>query len=214
VLEELRARQDRFRISPKQTRVRAAIRRLEFDLLRYVRHEAGRESSFEPERLELPFGDGKGPEVEVGGIAVKGRIDRVDTWGEWVLVRDYKSGRDVSPYKAADWEAKHRFQAALYLYVAEQLLELRPAGAVYVPLGGKERRPRGLLDEEACAGLGGDFYKEDVKSRAEFEERMARALEMVGETAGAMREGCLEACPDSCAYRGGCSYPSICRTET
>jgi hypothetical protein len=43
---------------------------------------------------------------------------------------------------------------------------------------------------------------------------MARALELVGETAGAMRAGRLEACPDSCAYRGGCSYPSICRTET
>ena len=43
---------------------------------------------------------------------------------------------------------------------------------------------------------------------------MARALEMVGETAAGMRAGELKACPDSCAYRGGCSYPSICRTET
>jgi ATP-dependent helicase/DNAse subunit B len=214
VLEELRSRQDRFRISPKQTRVRAALRRLEFDLLRYVRHEAGCESSFEPERLELPFGGDDEPEVEVGGVAIKGRIDRVDVWDGWALVRDYKSGKDVSLYKAADWEARHRFQAALYLHVAEQLLGLKPAGGVYVALGGKERRPRGLLADEVRGQLGGDFYKEDVKAQEEFDERMARALEVVGETAAAMRAGELKACPDSCAYRGGCSYPSICRTET
>jgi hypothetical protein len=129
-------------------------------------------------------------------------------------VRDYKSGRDVGTYKVADWEKQHRFQAALYLHVAEQLLGLKPAGGVYVPLGGKERRPRGLLNEEVCGELGGDFYKEDVKSHEEFEVRMARALELVGETAAGMRAGALKACPDSCAYRGGCSYPSICRTET
>ena len=213
-LDELRSRQERFRISPKQTRVRAALRRLEFDLLRYLRHEAASESSFQPERLELPFGDGDGGEVEVGGVSIRGRIDRVDTWNGWALVRDYKSGKDVSGYKVADWEKEHRFQAALYLHVAEQLLGLRAAGGVYVPLGGQERRPRGLLVQEVCGELDGDFYKEDAKPEEEFAERMERALDMVGETATAMRGGVLKACPDSCAYRGGCSYPSICRTET
>ncbi len=214
LLDELRARPSRFRISPKQTRVRAALRRLEFDLLRYLRHEAGRRSSFEPEELEFPFGGEGEPEVEVGGVAIKGRIDRVDSWDGWVLVRDYKSGKDVSLYKASDWEGRHRFQAALYLHVAEQLLGLKPAGGVYVALGGKERRPRGLLAAEVRDQLGGDFYKEDVKAREEFEERMASALGLVGDTAAAMRAGDLKACPDSCAWRGGCSYPSICRTET
>ena len=32
-----------FRLSPNQMRVRAAVDRLEFDLLRYLRHEAGRD---------------------------------------------------------------------------------------------------------------------------------------------------------------------------
>jgi ATP-dependent helicase/DNAse subunit B len=214
LLDELRARQGRFPISPKQTRVRAALRRLEFDLLRYLRHEAGRRSDFEPKELEFPFGGEHGPAVEVGGVPIKGRIDRVDTSDGWVLVRDYKSGRDVSLYKAADWEAKHRFQAALYLHVAEQLLGLKPAGAVYVALGGKERRPRGLLAEDVRDELGGDFFDQDIKPHEEFEERMAAALELVGDTAAAMRGGQLKACPDSCAWRGGCSYPSICRTET
>ena len=40
LLEELRDQSAAFQLSPKQTRVRAAARRLEFDLLRYLRSEA------------------------------------------------------------------------------------------------------------------------------------------------------------------------------
>src|SRR5204863_8912503 len=48
-LEELRNRRSEFKLSPNQTRVRAAVRRLEFDVLRYLRHEAARDGCFEPE---------------------------------------------------------------------------------------------------------------------------------------------------------------------
>jgi ATP-dependent helicase/DNAse subunit B len=108
--EALRERQRYFSISPSQTRVRAAVRRLEFDLLRYLRHEAQRDGLFEPDKLELRFGMGNGgdgngngslPPVRLEGeeICVRGVIDRIDTWDGWALVRDYKSGRTV--YKAA-----------------------------------------------------------------------------------------------------------------
>ena len=60
LLEELRARSSAFRLSPKATRVRAASRRLEFDLLRHLRSEADSDSRFEPEHLELRFGYGEG----------------------------------------------------------------------------------------------------------------------------------------------------------
>ena len=33
------------------------------------------------------------------------------------------------------------------------------------------------------------------------------------DTAGAMRRGELSSTPDTCAWNGGCSYPSICRSE-
>ena len=72
-LEELRNRRSEFKLSPKQTRVRAAVRRLEFDVLRYLRHEAARDGNFEPEHLELEFKD-----VAIDGVSVRGRIDRVD----------------------------------------------------------------------------------------------------------------------------------------
>ena len=215
LIEALKECQGEFRLSPNQVRVRAAVRRLEFDLLRYLRHESGRDGLLEPEHLELRFGfeDCEHPAVEIeGGLRVRGVIDRVDVHGGWALVRDYKSGK-VESFKAADWEPKNRFQAALYMMVVERLLGLRAAGGVYVPLSGGERRPRGMVAEEALDELGSDFFGNDVKPEDEFAESTAWAQGAITEAAARMRTGRVEACPDSCAYRGGCSHPSICRVE-
>ncbi len=215
LIEALKECQGEFRLSPNQVRVRAAVRRLEFDLLRYLRHESGRDGLLEPEHLELRFGfaDCEHPAVEIeGGLRVRGVIDRVDVHGGWALVRDYKSGK-VESYKAADWEPKNRFQAALYMTVVERLLGLRAAGGVYVPLSGGERRPRGMVAKEALEELGSDFYSNDVKPEDEFAESTAWATGAITDAAARMRTGRIEPCPDSCAYRGGCSHPSICRVE-
>ena len=75
----LRDKSSSFRLSPKQTRVRAAARRLEFDLLRFLRSEADSDTRFEPVELERDFGMGESEPVELdGGLRVRGRIDRVD----------------------------------------------------------------------------------------------------------------------------------------
>ncbi len=131
LLEALTELRGEFRLSPNQTRVRAAVRRLEFDLLRYLRHEAGRDGLFEPEHLELRFGfdDSEHPAVELAdGTRVRGIIDRVDTWNGHALVRDYKSGK-VENYKVADWESERRLQAALYMLVVERRSGCAPRGA-------------------------------------------------------------------------------------
>ena len=133
--------QRRFRLSPNQTRLRTAVRRLEFDLLRYLRREADRDGSFEPAYLELRFGmaDSDQAAVELaGGARVRGKIDRVDRWNGWELVTDYKSGPTST--RSAGWQPERRIQAALYMLVAAQALDLEPAGGVYVPLRGTERR--------------------------------------------------------------------------
>ena len=211
VLEKRRAE---YRLSSKQARVRAALRRLEFDLLRYLRHEAHRDGLFEPEHLELSFGLDGGEPVELGEeLRLRGKIDRVDTWDGYALVRDYKSGSSVNDYRVARWKDGHRFQAALYMLVVERLLGLKPAGGVYVPLGGKERRPRGLVAEELAGELGSDFFDGDREPEGQFQSHLATARAAIAEAAAQMRSGQLAACPESCAWRGGCSYPSICRTE-
>jgi ATP-dependent helicase/DNAse subunit B len=214
--EALRERQSSFRLSPKQTRVRAAVRRLEFDLLRYLRHEAERDGLFEPEELELRFGMGNGglPPVRLQGedISVRGVIDRVDTWNGFGLVRDYKSGSSV--YKVADWEEKRRLQAALYMIVARDLLGLKPAGGVYVPLAGRERRPRGLLSDELREELGSDFFDNDFCPPDEVQRQLERVSSTVCELVRRVREGDVHPCPESCKWSGGgCQYPAICRHE-
>jgi ATP-dependent helicase/DNAse subunit B len=214
LLEELRARRSDFKLSPKQTRVRAAARRLEFDLLRFLRAEAESDAAFEPEHLELRFGQGEGHDpVEIAeGLRVRGRIDRVDTSDGMALVLDYKSSKRVDRYKVASWEAENRFQAALYMLVVERLLSLRPAGGVYVALGSDDPRPRGMVAAEVQE-LGSRYVANDRLDPHAFRSKLAWALQRIRETDARMRRGELCSSPDSCAWNGGCSYPSICRSE-
>ncbi|HZG49385.1 MAG TPA: PD-(D/E)XK nuclease family protein, partial [Thermoleophilaceae bacterium] len=214
LLEELRDRRTAFKLSPKATRVRAAARRLEFDLLRHLRSEADSDSSFEPEHLELRFGldEGDEPVAIDAGLRVRGRIDRVDTSDGKALVIDYKSGKRVDRYKVASWEPENRFQAALYMLVVETLLGLRAAGGVYVALGSDDARPRGMVASEV-EELGGRFFDNDRLGEEEFRAKLDWALARIRETDESMRRGELCARPERCAWNGGCKYPSICRSE-
>jgi ATP-dependent helicase/DNAse subunit B len=214
VRDALREKQPAFRLSPKQTRVRTAVRRLEFDLLRHLRREAEAGGSFEPRELELEFGNGDGRpalRLEPEGVSVRGRIDRVDVWDGNALVRDYKSGRTAHP--VAKWEDDNRLQVAIYMLAVRELLGLEPAGGVYVPLADRRGQPRGLLRKELEDELGEGFARSDMKEDAEVERQLDRARERVCELAGRMSAGEVRPCPESCAWNGGCSYPSICREE-
>jgi ATP-dependent helicase/DNAse subunit B len=218
LIEALRERQAEFRISPKATRVRAAVRRLEVDLLRHLRAEADAGSAFEPLELEMEFGmereegmDLLRPPLEIGdGLSIRGRIDRVDVHDGHALVRDYKGGRKVDGVRS--WEAKNRLQVALYMLAVRELLDLRPAGGVYVPLAG-DHRPRGLLLDDLKDELGRGLYDNDFAGEEELEAELARARERVLELAGRMRTGEIRPCPETCAWNGGCAHPSICRVE-
>jgi ATP-dependent helicase/DNAse subunit B len=214
LLEELRDQQDDFPISPRETRLRTAVRRLQFDLLRHLRREADAGGEFEPHGLEVAFGGGEGelPPLRLGpdDVEISGRIDRVDVHGGQAVVRDYKTGRTTFP--VAKWEEKNRLQAALYMLAVRELMELEPVGGLYVALAGNEK-PRGLVREDAAPALGADVAKNDAKGAGEFEEQLDRARERVGELAARMRAGDVRPCPETCAWNGGCSYPSICRLE-
>jgi hypothetical protein len=66
--------------------------------------------------------------------------------------------------------------------------------------------------DDAADGVGG-VQKHDRRPEPEFEEQLMRARERVGELAARMRGGEIRPCPETCAWNGGCSYPSICREE-
>lgn len=214
LLDVMREKQPEFRISPKETRFRTAVRRLEFDLLRHLRREAERGGVFEPTELELAFGmpGAELPALSLGdGVSIRGKIDRLDTWNGYAAVTDYKSGR--KGYPVARWEQDRRMQAALYMLAVRELLGLEPAAGVYVPLADRKGQPRGLVLDEVADELGDGYAKPDRKSAEEVRGELDRARERVREIAGRMRTGDVRPCPDTCAWNGGCSYPSICREE-
>ena len=94
----------------------------------------------------------------------------------------------------------------------EQLLGLRAVGGFYQPLAGSDLRARGVLDGDSGVEL--DCVSTDVREHDELRE-LLDAARRGGARGGRRRRpaGELQARPGTCAFRGGCQYPTICRCE-
>jgi ATP-dependent helicase/DNAse subunit B len=199
-------------LSSAPERQPGARRRLAADLERYLEHAAEQASPLEPTYLELEFGfeqDGP-PPLDLGeGVMLRGRIDRVDLGpGGEAAVYDYK-GRSAPP--GAKWASDGAFQVALYMRAVERLLGHTPVGGFYQPLAGKDIRARGVLDGDSGVEL--DCVRTDRLEQGELHELVDRCVAAARQAASEARSGALELRPDTCAYRGGCAYPTICRCE-
>ena len=142
-------------------------------------------------------------------MRLRGSIDRVDVGeaGE-AVVYDYKSSQAPA---AARWIKDGNLQVALYMLAVEQLRGLRAVGGFYQPLSGEDLRARGVLDgdsgvEIACRA---DRPPGGLELRGAARRGGGQARE-VADQAG---RGELGARPATCAFKGGCRYPTICRCE-
>ena len=192
-------------------RQRALAHRLRSDLLRYLDHAAQDGCELEPARFEVAFGDGEDcwPPLELpGGVRIGGRIDRVDVGpGDEAIVYDYKGRR--AP-EAASWRARRKYQIALYILAARDVLGLDPVGGLYQPLGARDQRPRGLVLAGA-EGLPGT-YATDRRERDDFDAVIDGVVEDVLAAVAELRAGALAPRPHSCTWDdSGCAYPTICR---
>jgi hypothetical protein len=165
--------------------------------------------------LEVHFGvSGEGHRaLELsGGVRVRGRIDRIDTGpGGEAIVYDYKGRNAVA---SASWRAKRKFQVALYILAAREVLGLDPVGGLYQPLGARsdEQRARGLVLEHADPGL--DTVSTDRHPGTAFDAIVDGVVQDVLSAVEELRAGALEPRPQSCTWNdSGCAYPSICRCE-
>ncbi|HEV2924626.1 MAG TPA: PD-(D/E)XK nuclease family protein [Solirubrobacteraceae bacterium] len=217
--EALERREAEHPLSVAPERRTTVRRRLHADLERYLGHAAEHESPLEPTELELGFGIAEGdergepsrlPAFELAdGVRLRGRIDRVDVSedGE-AVVYDYKSSK-APP--AARWVKDGNLQVALYMRAVEDLLGLPVAGGLYQPLSGADLRARGVLDGDSDLGI--DCVASDVLDRTAVRELLEEALAAARAAAEEARRGELERRPQTCAFRGGCMYPTICRSE-
>ncbi|HTC72651.1 MAG TPA: PD-(D/E)XK nuclease family protein [Solirubrobacteraceae bacterium] len=198
---------------------RVAVRRsLHADLERYLAHAAVLDGPLAPGELELGFGfTGEDEHSEAselpafelgGGVLMRGRIDRIDVEpGGDAVVIDYKAS---SAPPGARWLKGRQLQVALYMQAARELLGLRVIGGLYQPLSGKALQARGAMsvDEPPLECKANDLYEPD-----ELEELLDAVLDTARAAAAEAASGALEPRPATCAFRGGCRYPTICRCE-
>jgi len=199
-------------ISANPERLRAALRRLEADLVRYLGWAARAGSVYAPATFELAFGGrAERPAVELGGVRLRGRIDRVDVAGDaTALLYDYKAST-ATPQ--ARWIADGKLQLALYMLALPHLLGVEAVGGLYQPLGGSDDpKPRGLVRGRADPDqqLTRNDRVDDAAFAAVLDGALAAAVAAVAE----IRAGRLEPRPATCGWRGGgCTHPSVCRSE-
>jgi hypothetical protein len=81
----------------------------------------------------------------------------------------------------------------------------------YQPLAGRDIRARGVLDADSHLEL--DCVRTDRLGRADLHELIDECVASALRAASQARSEALEPRPDTCAYGGGCAYPTICRCE-
>ncbi|MBJ7332581.1 MAG: PD-(D/E)XK nuclease family protein, partial [Solirubrobacteraceae bacterium] len=123
-------------------------------------------------------------------------------------VVDYK-GKTATAH--AKWVDERKFQIALYVLAARELLELDVAGGLYQPLGADDLRARGAVRDDEDLFL--DLVANDRLEEDELRDAIGGVVERVLQTVAELRAGALEGRPDTCAWQGGCAYPTICRCE-
>ncbi|GHU87602.1 hypothetical protein FACS1894202_02200 [Clostridia bacterium] len=157
-------------------------------------------SDFSPERTEYKF------DADAGGIPMTGFIDRVDRYGEYVRVVDYKSG--AAEFSLRDVWNGLGTQMLCYLFALE---EDTPAGVLYTHIGDRfkndgdrERKPDGI----ALKAVGGDL---DFPQMRVLKRHIRQTL---ADMADAVREGSVAALPTSdgageraCEY---CDFTDAC----
>jgi ATP-dependent helicase/DNAse subunit B len=208
--EELRAVASGRPLSLDPARSRSVLRRLQADLMRYLRRLAERPTEFAPEHLELSFGgtEDELPAVELGGLRLRGRIDRVDTDGaDRAAVLDYKGSQ---AYEVAKWAPQGRLQVALYMLAVRELLGLEPVAGFYQATSGKQAMRGAVRDDTSLADAA---TSTDRLSPGELEETLAAAAARAEEVASLIAAGEIEARPASCGWENSCQYPTICRCE-
>jgi len=147
--------------------------------------------------------------VDVDGLALRGRIDRIDhsPVGDLFII-DYKSGRLVSKSKIGTEEA---LQLPLYmLALRKERPEVQTVGGAY--LSPRERRRSGVVAAGCEDLLGAQGSSCTVAGEEEFEQMLQRSLALAKKAAQGIRHGEISPLPDR-TCPGWCKLGPVCRAK-
>jgi hypothetical protein len=147
---------------------------------------------------EFAFGHQTGRQFEFGGVALRGRIDRVDAGPNGLLVTDYKSSGAV--HGAASFETQGLLQVVVYAAAASRLLDLPLLGGVYRSLSSLS--VRGFYDGTAI-DLGPHASGCDAWAPEQISDLLDRTRDRVCRAAEGIRAGSIPATP---GHAGACEF--------
>ena len=147
-----------------------------------------------PAEFEWSFGLEQGDEpIDLGGVRIKGRADRIDIGPQGLIVIDYKRSK-ASSY--AEMGREGLVQLQLYALAASRRFELPVAGGLYRSLsaGGD----RGFVSADVV----GSFFANDVVEPAAIGVLLEEAVVTARTAFKGMKAGDIAPSPDAkrCAY--------------
>jgi hypothetical protein len=156
---------------------------------------------FRPTRHEFRFGGDAGPAVSIGGVALRGSIDRIDSGPAGLVVTDYKSSSSMKG--ASSFPTYGLLQAPLYMKVASELLDMPALGGVYRSL--RTLEVRGLWRGDVLE-TDSRWKDKDGVDEAGGAECVEDAIARLREAVAGMREGRIPRAP---GVSGACRYCGI-----
>jgi ATP-dependent helicase/DNAse subunit B len=200
----------------------------------FLEAERSRDHRAVPRYFEVAFGDVGGPGVPrdhllsspepiiVGGLRLRGKIDRIEIGEGFYSVVDYKTGR-VTP-KLDEIRQGLSLQLPVYLRVAQTLLEsagaggLVPAAGLYYSLRPPVRPIPGLASGRfnGVAYTAGAGSKQILKSDEDLRQLIEFATGLLGETVGEITDGKFPlTSPENVeAFCSHCDYRTMCRIQS
>jgi len=171
-----------------------ALGTIERRVLLLVERDAHFLPGYEPIEHEWSFGRGDDRPVDLGPFRLKGRVDRIDSGPEGLVIVDYKGSSATPVAKFAD---EGKVQLQLYAVVVSRRLECPVAGGLYRSLS--VAKDRGFIDA-AYAGPG--VVRTDRLDRASIDRLLAQAVDAAAEAVEGMRAGRIAPIPDKrrCSY--------------
>jgi hypothetical protein len=155
---------------------------------------------------EFAFGGAEGRPFELSGVALRGRIDRIDACDRGLIVTDYKSAGVVPGH--ASFAGRGVIQLPVYLAAAVYLRGGEAHGAVYRSLS--SRKVRGFWRTDRLSLLECGAHTDAVDAEG-LESILAEAAERVRTASAGIRCGDIAPVTGGCDACGTCTARAMCK---